>query len=390
MPYAVSLACTICAELLVFAYAEGPITITRYQYTEYSYNPEVQERIRSELEKNKNRNRSVDFAGQVRSVSGLDSQAVVFNKTFDEEGYLSFRLKSISDFKNTYYRNIIEQNPVIYFTNDTVSEEEVDYDSWVNACSTSPGQIYVEDALQKESELVNGLSLETVEQRKLNLIDQGDSALIEDYLYSGENKTGRVRAYFEKSAGESIYLGISFADSEEGEQTYAGEFVLHDSESGAYTDIYFPNIDQEYQSLRITANELPILAELVSVERMVQDKYAYANKFGFNDIEISVDAPVEGYVTVLQAYHDGWSAYVDGEKAEIILVDQCFMGIRVDSGEHTVEMRFRPKEFFAGVLITAIYLVSIVLIWMVYFRRKRKEVKHTIPNIPESESKFRI
>lgn len=388
-PYAVSLACIISVELLSFAYAEGPITITRYQYTEYSYNPEVQERIKSEVEKNKNRNRAADFAGQVRSASGLDSQTVVFNKTFDEEGYLSFLLKSISDFKGTYYRNIIEQNPVVYFTNDTVSGKEVDYSSWINACNTSPGQIYVEDALPKKSELVNGLSSETAEQRKLNLINEGGSALIEDYLCSGENKTGRVRAYFEKPAGKLIYLDICFADNEGGEQTYAGEFTLHDSKSGAYADIYFPNINQEYQSLRITTNELPILAELVSVERMAQDKYAYVNRFGFNDIDICVDAPVEGYVMVLQAYHDGWSAYVDGKKAEISLVDQCFMGIRVDPGEHTVEMRFRPKDFFAGVIITNIYLVITVLVWMVYFRTKRKDVEYTIANIPERESKFR-
>lgn len=361
--YAVFLLVTVCVELFVFAYGEGPITITRYKYTEYSYDQQIQDNIQSEFEQNKNRNRSVDFVGQTRSTSSANSQAIVFNKTFDEEGYLSFLLKSTSDFKSTYYRSIIEQNPVIYFTNDTVSDKDVDYDQWINACNTSPWQIYVENALSMEPAALDTLPLEEVEPRKLDISYQEESAVIEDYLYSRQNKTGRVRAFFENYSGGTVYLSLCFTDVNEEEWSYAGEFQLYESDKGTYADLYFPDVDQVYQRLRITANELPVSAELVSVERMAQDAYTSVYQFGLNDIAMNVDAPTEGYVTILQAYHDGWSAYVDGKKTEISLVNQCFMGIHVESGAHVLELRFRPKEFFAGIVISIIYLISVIAAW---------------------------
>ena len=60
----------------------------------------------------------MNFAGHKRSTSGLNGQAIVFQKTFDEEGYISFLMNSIEEFKDTYRRSIMETNPVIYFTGD--------------------------------------------------------------------------------------------------------------------------------------------------------------------------------------------------------------------------------------------------------------------------------
>lgn len=106
---------------------------------------------------------------------------------------------------------------------------------------------------------------------------------------------------------------------------------------------------------------------------MTEDSYVDVSWFGFNDIEMKVEAPTEGYVTILQAMHDGWVAYVDGEETEISIVNQCFMGIHVMPGEHDIVMKFRPKEFFVGMSITVIYIITMIVVWLktIYFNYKK-------------------
>lgn len=362
----------VCTELLTYAFAEGPITITQYGYTEYMYNPAVQESVKTEFQKNSERNRSVDFSGQVRSTSGLDSQAIVFNKTFDEEGYLSYLLQSISDFKLTYRRSIMEQNPVIYFTNDIVTPEEVDYEQWKNTSSVPPEQIYVEESLESKIEVVDRLSPKIVSQTDLELMYKRDSIVVKGNLYSTQSKTGRVRLFLENSVGGSLYLNLKFIEESGTEQIYAGEYEVYNLGGEKYIDIYFPHVNMLYQSIEISTNELPMKAQLIVTERMAKDFYTDVKKFGFNDIILDVDIPTEGYIVILQAKHEGWSVYVDGEKSEIELVNNCFMGIHLGAGEHSIELHFRPKDFFVGLILTISYIISIfaMLLRFLYLNRK--------------------
>ena len=99
--------------------------------------------------------RSVNFAGHTRSTSGLNSQQVVFNQTFDEEGYCSFLLKATNDFKQTYLRNIIEQNPEVYFSNHVITPDNISYDEWVSRGGNASEQIYTDQGLEEQ---IQGIS----------------------------------------------------------------------------------------------------------------------------------------------------------------------------------------------------------------------------------------
>ena len=71
---------------------------------------------------------------------------------------------------------------------------------------------------------------------------------------------------------------------------------------------------------------------------------------------ISVDAPTDGVVTLLQANYNGWNVYVDGKKANIVEVDGCFLGVGVTKGKHTIEFSFCPKDFYFGLIISVVYI----------------------------------
>ena len=128
----------------------------------------------------------------------------------------------------------------------------------------------------------------------------------------------------------------------------------------------------------ITEDFRPVSAQLVVLDRMQKDEYVDVYDFGFNSIGMNVSAPTEGYMVLLQTKHDGWTAYVDGVEQEISLVDNCFMGLHLQPGDHSIVMRFRPKEFFVGTGVTALYFCTLFIV-LIRFRRKyvlqRKSVK---------------
>lgn len=59
-------------------------------------------------------------------------------------------------------------------------------------------------------------------------------------------------------------------------------------------------------------------------------------------------------------YSKGWTAYVDGEKAEIKTVNSMFMGIEVAAGEHQIELRYQTPGLKEGFFISAFGLLLVV------------------------------
>ena len=73
-------------------------------------------------------------------------------------------------------------------------------------------------------------------------------------------------------------------------------------------------------------------------------------------------------------YDKGWAATVDGKPAEIQLIDFGLMGLLLESGEHTIELKFRPRFFTAGAIAsTASLLGYILLIFVPACLRRRCE-----------------
>lgn len=68
-------------------------------------------------------------------------------------------------------------------------------------------------------------------------------------------------------------------------------------------------------------------------------------------------------------YAEGWTAYVDGEKADILQVNTAFMGLELEAGEHTIEFRYWTPGLTAGIVMSAAGLAA--LAWIILRWRKR-------------------
>ena len=75
-------------------------------------------------------------------------------------------------------------------------------------------------------------------------------------------------------------------------------------------------------------------------------------------------------------YEEGWTAIVDGEEVEITPVGGSLVAFELTEGEHHIELKFYPKGFGIGSLVTFIGLAIFVLLCVyIYVFQKKKAGK---------------
>lgn len=69
---------------------------------------------------------------------------------------------------------------------------------------------------------------------------------------------------------------------------------------------------------------------------------------------------------------EGWNAYVDGEKVEITPIANALVAFDLDAGEHTIEIKYLPKGFVKGSILTGVALLAFAAIIFLDYRKKKK------------------
>jgi hypothetical protein len=72
------------------------------------------------------------------------------------------------------------------------------------------------------------------------------------------------------------------------------------------------------------------------------------------DLIADVDTPARRILAFTERFHDGWSATVDGAPLQMVRVEGDFLGCLVDAGRYHVSLRFMPRSFVYGSIVSAI------------------------------------
>ncbi|MDE5564021.1 MAG: YfhO family protein, partial [Oscillospiraceae bacterium] len=96
----------------------------------------------------------------------------------------------------------------------------------------------------------------------------------------------------------------------------------------------------------------------------------------FSDTKLTgeVTAQKDGCLYLSVPYEEGWTMYVDGEKADMYAIFDAMCAVNLTAGTHTIEMRYAPKGFAVGVVIT-IGSVAVLVVLFVLERKKKKNEK---------------
>jgi hypothetical protein len=83
----------------------------------------------------------------------------------------------------------------------------------------------------------------------------------------------------------------------------------------------------------------------------------------------TIEAPGRRLLVWNEAFHPGWVATIDGRAAPVLRANLDFQGVAVPAGRHRVALRFQPRSFRAGAIVSAVSLILLGLAPFVLRRR---------------------
>ncbi|MBN2502854.1 MAG: hypothetical protein JXB38_18890 [Anaerolineales bacterium] len=196
----------------------------------------------------------------------------------------------------------------------------------------------------------------------LELADGVDPMQLETYAAYMEIATGVPRA------GYSVTLP-PFA-GEEGDPATANRAYLPDAcllgqLNVAYVaaeyglDVDGLELLDQFGETRLYANDYVLPRAYVSTQ---DGSSAAAEIVSRTPNQITLLATGPGRLVLAEIDYPGWGGTVDGQKTEIVLVEDLLRGVDLEAGMHTVEFRFRPLRVYLGLASSILTLLALLIV----------------------------
>jgi len=77
---------------------------------------------------------------------------------------------------------------------------------------------------------------------------------------------------------------------------------------------------------------------------------------------VTVTAPSDGYVRILETPDTGWTATLDGRPVELLVADGFVSAVQVPAGTHEIRMTYATPGVTTGALLSAIAAAALALL----------------------------
>jgi len=94
-------------------------------------------------------------------------------------------------------------------------------------------------------------------------------------------------------------------------------------------------------------------------------------RYGADHVVIEADPAADGLLIVSDLFYPGWKAAVDGRPVEILRANYLMRAIPVPAGKHIIEMRYDPRSFKIGLILSALGCVAVAGLLWTHRRRSR-------------------
>lgn len=232
--------------------------------------------------------------------------------------------------------------------------------------------------LSLSADVINELNLETVPSKSKN---------IQLFLRNNSLAPLVIRSTITIREESPIYFLIPFPYLQNVAEIYVnGEYVDSCSES-VYSRIYYLGSfdigETVTVEIRGTENMFacyePIFAychmnEFVPHQQKLLSTVRDMNvQDGHVTMEVSADTDKLLLTTI--PYEDGWEAWVDGEKTELVSYQDAFLSIPLTSGTHTIELNFTPPGLKAGIACSCAGILCFIVLAFIMTRKKNNTEK---------------
>lgn len=184
---------------------------------------------------------------------------------------------------------------------------------------------------------------------------------MELYVYSEDNRDQAVTVYIDNnnsaevsytSSGQLVYGG----HIEKGQKVKVAVF------GGASVG---EKAEKHIQLYTFNTELFEKVKPYITDETLISDGYSG------NSFRGHVTAKKNGVLYMAFPYSDGYTIYVDGQKAEKLLLGKGNMGVEVSAGYHDIELRYHTAGLIPGAIVSAVGVCAFVLL-CIYDSRKRR------------------
>lgn len=81
-------------------------------------------------------------------------------------------------------------------------------------------------------------------------------------------------------------------------------------------------------------------------------------------MKFSVEPTKDGILQLSTLYSDGFTIYIDGNKADTLKVNKYFLGTYITKGKHTIVLKYKTKFTKEGLICSIIGLISLLLLFI--------------------------
>ena len=195
--------------------------------------------------------------------------------------------------------------------------------------------------IQRQNKLVHHLGISGDVFLKVDIHSYGDEAdlYIDEnahyYAYTTNTKIDTIKMNYEEESKsfsqikKKYILDLGYHE--------AGDTLSFQSDNG--------------ENLNLTAYKVnePVLAQFVS---LLSQQTLTVDDYDETSINGHIDVTSAGQLVMSVPYDPGWTLYVDGIRTDMDLFEDTFIGTYLDAGSHTVTLKYFPKGFIPGVIVS--------------------------------------
>jgi hypothetical protein len=82
------------------------------------------------------------------------------------------------------------------------------------------------------------------------------------------------------------------------------------------------------------------------------------------EIALRTNSSADGLLVLSEMYVEGWNAYVDGEKADILRTNHTLRSVPLPAGEHEVVLKYEPRSLTIGLWTTIATAIAMAGVWI--------------------------
>lgn len=319
-------------------------------------------------------------------------------KMLDTEHYSLFAQDSNTQaFKNNYYVNqgFIVNDSLLDFDTQSASQNPFDNQNKIFTLSTGIEEnIY--EALEVASQghtsyEVFPVNKEDYGKYSFKKNEDCDETPHVKYNYTAP-RDGTCCIYFDCNGSDNCTVKIN--DEDVNEFYVRRPFIMNCGQvkEGDKISVYADIRDKDSGTIHVYCNMLN--------EELLEKAYEIYNSQTLQATKLT-DTEISGYINVTQdnallytsiSYDPGWKAYVDGKEVPIQSLSKGLIALKIDKGEHLVELRYRTEGLRIALILTigsiVIFAFFCFMSWSL--KKHKKDNKENEDNNAKNDSEETI